>query len=824
MNDAERQAVCPDSPFAWVAQLRVPAFALDREGRVVAWNQALALLTGVVAARMLGVTAVWPAFSVEPTASLAELLLAERRAAAPGAQVPEHFSEVGAFRLPSGGRELVLALDAGVLRGSDGGELGVLQTLVDHSEAHRAGARFRRIFESSPDPVWIIENNTFVDCNDAAVAMLGYASREALLNTHPSQLSPSHQPCGMGSFEKAELMMELATRNGLHRFEWVHLRADASPFDAEVTLARLEVGGQHAIYCTWRDITERKAAERAVRLYATVFHTSGEGIVICDAENRIVAINEALTRLTGYSAADLIGENPRVLAAGRTAPAVYAEMWRALNEERFWQGELWDRRKDGSVFANWASLSVSTDADGRVLNYVGSFNDISDRKEAEARIDWLAHHDALTGLLNRHGLDQRLQQAIAAARREMQSLALVFLDLDRFKLVNDSIGHHSGDQVLTEVGRRLGACVRGADIIARLGGDEFVIVLTALEDPLDSLLVTRKLRAALSAPYHVAGRSLHLTPSMGVSLFPNDALDADGLLREADTAMYHAKGSGRDNTQFYASEMTARATARLDLERDLRRALDEGEFELFYQPQVLARDGSLCGMEALVRWRHPERGLVAPLEFIPVAEESGLIMPLGAWILDEACRQMRAWRDLGIGPPRMAVNLSVYQLRHDDLAETVRGALDRHGIDADLLALEITESAAMERPEQAIARLRDLRDMGIELAIDDFGTGYSSLAYLQSLPLQSLKLDRAFVRDLEHNPGDAAISAATVALAHKLGLAVIAEGVETAGQAAFLLAQGCDVLQGNRYGEAAPAAFWEQHWRAHSDAEVAGGR
>ena len=824
MNDAERQAVRPDSPFAWVAQLHVPAFALDREGRVAAWNEALAQLTGVAAARMLGGTAVWPAFSVDPVASLAELLLAERRAAAPGAQAPEHFGEVAAFRLPGDGREVVLALDASVLHDPAGCELGVLQTFVDHSEAHRAGARFRRIFESSPDPVWIIENNTFVDCNDAAVAMLGYASREALLNTHPSQLSPSHQPCGMGSFEKAELMMELATRNGLHRFDWVHLRADGSPFDAEVTLARLEVGGQHAIYCTWRDITERKAAERAVRLYATVFHTSGEGILICDADNHIVAINEALTRLTGYSAEELIGHNPRVLAAGRTAPEVYAGMWQALERDRFWQGELWDRRRDGSVFANWASISVSTDADGRVLNYIGTFSDISERKEAEARIDWLAHHDALTGLLNRHGLDQRLQQAIAAARREMQALALVFIDLDRFKLVNDTIGHHSGDQVLTEVGRRLRDCVRNADIIARLGGDEFVLVLTGLDDPLDTLQVTRKLQATLSAPYQVGGRSLHLTPSMGVSLFPTDAQDADGLLREADTAMYHAKESGRNNTQFYAAEMTARATARLDLERDLRRALDEDEFELFYQPQVLARDGRLCGMEALVRWRHPQRGLVGPSEFIAVAEESGLILPLGAWVLDEACRQLSLWRDRGAAPSRMAVNLSVHQLRHDDLVDLVRATLRRYHLDPGLLALEITESAAMERPEQAISRLRELRDMGIELAMDDFGTGYSSLAYLQSLPLQSLKLDRGFVRDLERNPGDAAICAATVALAHKLGLAVVAEGVETAGQAAFLLAQGCDELQGNHFGEPAPAAFWDQHWRIHSNAEMAGGR
>jgi diguanylate cyclase (GGDEF)-like protein/PAS domain S-box-containing protein len=685
-----------DPCFAWLAQLPVAAFALDVQGRVVAWNAAIERLTATPAAAVVGSHEPWRAFADVPQAMLAQRLLAGEgrpQAGDDGAAGVEAagVEELSSWWPPALDREVLASTQATRLRAADGRCIGAVQTFVEQSAGLRAGMRFQRIFESSPDPVWIIENNTFVDCNDAAVALLGYHSREALLNTHPSQLSPPQQPCGTDSYDKAERMMALAVRNGVHRFEWVHLRADGQPFDAEVTLARLEVGGRHAIYCTWRDISARKAAE--------------------------------------------------------------------------------------------------------------------------ARVDWLAHHDALTSLWNRHGLQHCLEQSIAAACAHGSKLALVFLDLDHFKWVNDSLGHHGGDRVLVEVGRRLRGCVRGSDIVARLGGDEFVVVLADIAASADVVQATRHLQVALSAPYEVDGRLLHLTPSMGVSLFPDDGNDASALLREADTAMYHAKSSGRNNTQFYAREMTARATARLDLERDLRHALDHGGFELHFQPLVDCRTRQRLGFEALLRWQHPRRGLVMPDSFIGVAEDCGLILPIGAWILDAACAQMRAWREVGRMPRQVAINLSVHQLRQDDLVDQLAAALVRHGIEPARIVLEITETAAMERPEHAIAQLRALRDLGVELAIDDFGTGYSSLARLQSLPLQSLKLDRGFVRCLEHNRGDAAICAATVALAHKLGLAVIAEGVETPGQEAFLVEQGCDVLQGYRYGLPQPARFWTEEDR-----------
>jgi diguanylate cyclase (GGDEF)-like protein/PAS domain S-box-containing protein len=795
--------------LGWIKQIPLAVFALDLDGRVLAWNAALEALTGIAAAAMLGRTDVCSAFSAEPVPIAAVSLLEElNKALAQGHELPGSLCLPGEFQPPARKCQLMLSMDASVLRDAQGRACGVLQLIHDASEEQRAALRFKRLFSASPDPVWIIENNRFVDCNDAAVAMLGYTSREDLLNTHPSKLSPEFQPDGRRSFEKAEAMMALAMRNGLHRFEWVHSRADGRDFDAEVTLARLEIGGNHTIYCTWRDITERKRAEAAFRLYASVFQNSGEGILITDADNRIIAVNRALLQLTGYSEQELLGQDPHLFSAGATPRATYDELWAALETRRYWQGELWDRRKDGSVFAKWSVISANTDEQGRVVNYIAAYTDISARKDAEARANWLARHDVLTGLLNRHGLAAQLEQVFASAVRHRKSLALVFLDLDRFKLVNDTQGHHVGDQVLVEVAHRLRRGLRDSDVMSRLGGDEFVMAVGDLDQPMHVTPVLHKLEALLSEPYLIEGRRLNLTPSMGVALYPDDADSVEALMQHADTAMYHAKENGRNNTQFYSAEMGRRAANRMELERDLWRGLDQGEFCLFYQPQVCARTGRISGAEALLRWPHPQRGMVMPLDFIPVAEESGAILRLGAWALDEACRQMRQWQQDGIAPLRMAVNVSARQFRHEGLVDTVRHALARHGLPAEALTLEITESAAMERPDKAAATLAALREMGVELAIDDFGTGYSSLAYLQALPIHCLKLDRSFVLHMCSSDGDAAIAAASIALAHKLGLQVIAEGVEVECQRDALMAQDCDFLQGYFFGRPVPVSEW----------------
>ncbi|HEX6735855.1 MAG TPA: EAL domain-containing protein [Azonexus sp.] len=568
---------------------------------------------------------------------------------------------------------------------------------------------------------------------------------------------------------------------------------------------------------TVQDITEHHQAEAALQLYANVFEHSGEAIMVTDHANRIVAVNPAFTRQTGYAQQEIVGKNPRMLASGRTTLETYNDLWAALRDGGYWQGELWDRNRNGQIYPKWAAISAIRDAQGEITHYIASFTDISERKAAEERIEHLAHHDSLTGLFNRYNLEIRLSQALLSARRDNQFLAVLFIDLDRFKVINDTLGHHTGDQLLVEVARRLKGCVRESDIVARQGGDEFVVVLNALATPADASPVAGKILQALAEPYQIDGDRLHSSPSIGIAIFPDDGEDAGTLMKHADAAMYHAKEQGRNNLQYFTAELNAAASERLLLERELRVAIEARQFELHYQPQFAADAGQFLrpfAVEALVRWRHPQRGLIPPNRFIPVAEETGLIEAIGDWVLHEACRQLAQWKAEGIGPQRVAVNLSAHQLRTPDLVERVADALQQNHLAHGELELEITESVAMSDPASAIEQLEALRRLGVTLAIDDFGTGYSSLAYLKRLPIQVLKLDRAFVRDIETDENDAAISAATLALAHSLGLKVVAEGIETEGQSRFLRDHGCDLLQGFLYGRPEPAATLAARWRA----------
>ncbi len=581
------------------------------------------------------------------------------------------------------------------------------------------------------------------------------------------------------------------------RVKWVQERCETL-FD-EHGVAQISRG-------TVQDITDLRHTEEALILYANAFRYSGEAIMITDRDNRIIAVNPAFTALTHYTAKDVRGENPRLLASGHTPSETYQTMWKALQENGFWQGELWDRRKDGHIYPKWAAISLIRDDAGHPTHYIASFTDISERKAAEERIHRLAHHDVLTGLLNRFSLEDRLQQALLSAQRENRLTAVLFIDMDRFKSINDTLGHHVGDLLLIEVARRLKGSVRESDIVARLGGDEFVVVLTGLDDSLAPAHCAENIVTLLGLPYLIEGHDLHTTPSVGISIYPDDGDGPETLMKNADTAMYHAKELGRNNYQFFTRAMTAAAVERLAIEHDLRVALQEKQFELHYQPKVCTADGRTCGVEALVRWRHPEKGLIPPIKFIPIAEETGLIEALGEWVLDEACRQHAVWRAEGLTGIHVAVNLSAHQLRSPTLVERVRAIMEKHGADYEGLELEITESAAMDDPEHAIGQLKALRSLGVTLAIDDFGTGYSSLAYLKLLPIQILKLDRAFVRDIETDENDAAISSATLALARNMGLKVVAEGVETEGQRDFLAAHQCDYLQGYLFSKPLPAA------------------
>lgn len=557
---------------------------------------------------------------------------------------------------------------------------------------------------------------------------------------------------------------------------------------------------------TVQDITELALAEEKILLYAKLFEHTGEAMMVTDRDNRIVDINAAFTRMTGYTLEEVLGQSPNLLGSGKTPPETFQNLWASLAETGYWQGELWDRRKDGSIYPKWVAISSIQDAQGAVTHYIASFSDISERKAAEERMDRLARHDPLTGLFNRFSLQERLEQALTTAKRDQHQIALLFIDMDRFKLINDTLGHHVGDGLLIEVARRLQSCVRESDILARLGGDEFVAVLTGIDTAAEgAMVVANKILARLGNAYQIEGHELHSSPSIGISLYPADGLNATALMKAADTAMYHAKEHGRNNAQFFKAEMNTLASERLHMDRELRIALERRQFEVHYQPQICTVDGRPCGVEALVRWRHPEKGMIPPGTFIPFAEEIGLIEALGAWVLDEACRQLAAWKAADIPLARVAVNLSARQLHSAHLVRQVRDALARHGIQAGELELEITESAAMSDPEQAIAQLHALRKLGVVLSIDDFGTGYSSLAYLKRLPIQTLKLDRSFVSDIDTDPNDAAISLATIALAHNLGFGVVAEGVENEAQRDFLTAHGCEILQGYLFSKPLPA-------------------
>ncbi len=557
---------------------------------------------------------------------------------------------------------------------------------------------------------------------------------------------------------------------------------------------------------TAQDISSVRQTDAQMQLLGVAFEHSGEAILISDRENQIVTVNPAFTALTGYTLADAKGKNPSFLSAGRTTELEYDAMWQAIQEKGFWQGEIWDRRKDGGVYPKWMTVSLIRDNDGDICYHIAHFTDISLERAAEERLHHIAHHDSLTGLPNRLSINGRIDQALSLARREGKRLALLFIDLDRFKLVNDTLGHHVGDQLLVEVAQRLKISVRESDAVARLGGDEFVIMLNGIEHSAVVGMLAEKIVQAVSAPYVIEGHDLYTSPSIGIAIFPTDGDSSDVLMKNADAAMYHAKNAGRNNFQFFDAKMNQAAVERLKIEHSLRQALANEQFCLYFQPILEASSGRVVEVEALVRWLHPEQGMIPPMRFIGVAEESGLIQPLGEWVFWAACRQLADFNRLGINDVKMGINLSAIQLRNGTLPILVRGALEALELRPADLVFEITESVAMQHPQETVAILDLLHSMGVMLAIDDFGTGYSSLSYLKMFPIDHLKIDRSFVEEIGRDEGGEAICDATIALAHKLGLKLVAEGVETDEQFAYLRERDCDMLQGYLFSRPVPAA------------------
>ena len=580
---------------------------------------------------------------------------------------------------------------------------------------------------------------------------------------------------------------------------------------------RLLMDGQLSGYVTsYTDISERRAIHEREQLAQKVFAHTPAGIIVTDDAQRIISANPATLSMSGYAEYEIVGQTIFGLLESDTSltPSLFQEI---ITQDGTWNGEISIARKSGESLAAGVRVSRIDDLNASQSNhYIWILADITERKQAEERMRHIAQSDSLTGLPNRLALQMRLAQTLPDARRHSWQVAIMFIDLDRFKIINDTLGHPVGDELLREVASRLSLVIRETDFVARLGGDEFVIVLPGINNPADAAIVANKIIGTLSSPILADGNELHTSPSIGISIFPDDGNDGDTILKNADTAMYHAKSAGRNNYQFYAGEMNKTATERLDIERKLRHAISRNELALCYQPQFSADGSHPTGVEALIRWHHPTDGIISPVRFIPIAEETGLIVEIGEWVLRTACHEMKNWIDAGLQPIRVAVNISARQLRRRDFCEVVAGALAESGLPAELLELEITESAVMENPEEAISILQSIGRMGVTLAIDDFGTGYSSLAYLKLFPIDHLKIDRSFVADIETDLNDRAIAFGTIALAHSLGLNVIAEGVETADQLELLRSNACDEVQGYLFSKplTSSAAFAFLHARA----------
>ncbi|OUR69133.1 hypothetical protein A9Q73_02960 [Bermanella sp. 47_1433_sub80_T6] len=668
-------------------------------------------------------------------------------------------------------------------------------------------SRYRLLADGMSDIVFTLDSNfqlTYI--STSVTKMLGYPSGQVLREGLPLLFNGEAYRRLMGSL-RADMTLALGKVKSSDHVRNIDLATQSQSglpviLEVQSSVLRNEAGEIEGILASCRDVTQRRSIEQEARTASEVFDNSSEAIIVSNAKTHasINKVNKAFTHLTGYDAASVIGSDPLRYLAQENSKSIMRDMGKSLLADGYWQGEINYRTKAGEICPSWTGITALKDNDGRVQSHIIISSDISLRKTSEAKIERLAYFDSLTDLPNRSQMHETLEKLML---EKGQVLALLFIDLDRFKPINDTMGHPVGDQVLVEVAQRLNASIRTEDVVARMGGDEFTVIMPGLqhcqnlEQEIES--VCESILKQIQKPFAINERQLYLTASVGVALFPASTLSAMELLRNADTAMYHAKAMGKNTFQFYLEEMNIRAMERLELENNLHLALLRNEFELHYQAQWDTKENKICGIEALLRWRRPGYALVGPDKFIPVIEETGLIVPVGEWVLRTACEQIIDWQEAGFVVPKLAVNLSARQFKDVNMLDGICRIVDETGVDPDLIELELTESILMDDVERTLAVLNEARKMGFHLSIDDFGTGYSSLSYLKQFPVNNLKIDQSFIRNLPHNQEDAQITRTIIAMANNLGLGVIAEGVENEAQRKFLQKVGCHRVQGYMY-------------------------
>ncbi|MDP2695092.1 MAG: EAL domain-containing protein [Gallionella sp.] len=667
--------------------------------------------------------------------------------------------------------------------------------------------RNQALMTTSMDGIHVMDmQGNILAANDAFCRMLGYTQKEV------SGLNVADWDAQWPIDELREKFRELVGKSAM--FEALYRRKDGTLINVEISASGVELEGQSFIYASSRDITGRKQAEEALRVAAAAFETH-EAILITDASANIIRVNQAFQEITGYSSAEVLGKNPRMMNSGRQDKAFYAEMWRQLIHTGTWSGEIWDKRKNGQIYPKWMTVTAVKNEHQETVQYVAIFSDITARKRVEEEIRNLAFYDALTQLPNRRLFIDRFHAALPVSTRHNNYGAVLFIDMDRFKVINDTFGHDYGDLLLVEVAARIKSCVREMDTVARFGGDEFVVLIEEIGDDRDEAshkagLVGEKIRETLARPYWLKEHEHHSSPSIGISLYRGNEETVDTLLKHADLAMYQAKSSGRNAVRFFDTAMQHNVEAHTELVNDLRRALEQRQLHLYYQVQV-GDDNRPLGAEALLRWIHPTRGMVMPDQFIPIAEESALIIEIDDWVLETACRQLALWG----GNPRtcdllLTINVSTKQFALPDFVDKVAGMLRKHQVNPARLKLELTERMVLDDLAGTVKKMHALKALGVGLSMDDFGTRYSSLSYLRQLPIDQLKIDKGFVQAINKGSDDALLVQNIIDLVNNFNLSVIAEGVETQAQMASLRQRDCITYQGFLFGKAVPVEEFEK--------------